>query len=221
MDKKFALHACFVFVFVVLLFHGMSAQSFRGGMKGGLTASEVSGDRSAGPNKLGWFASVFTDYPLSEYTFWHLELMYIRKGSREFNDPDDPSQGLYRDYKFSLQYVEIPVLVKMQFPVAGHGAYFTWFGGEFGLSASRVIGHSETDFDNEISEEISETRPFRPAELNLILGITIPVGELLAFSLRLDQGLTPIRDHASGKKVWYNHGQYNTAWSLGLSLTIF
>jgi len=198
------------------------AQSFRGGLMAGLTASEVSGDRSAGPNKVGWYASVFTDYPLSDFSFWHLELMYIFKGSREFNDPDDPSDGAFRDYRFSLQYVEVPVLFKIQFPVAGRLPYTSWLGAEAGLSVSRVIGHFETnDVGVEITRDMAAERPFRPAELNLILGISVPVGEMFAFNIRLNQGLTPIRDHASGKSIWYNRGQYSTAWTFGMSLTVF
>lgn len=206
----------------LLLCSAVGAQSFRGGLKAGLTASEVSGDRSGGPNKLGWFASVFTDYPVSDFSFWHLELMYIQKGSREFSDPEDPSQGFYRDYRFNLQYVEIPVLFKIHFPVARRLPYTNWLGGEAGFSVSRVIGHYETnDFGVDITGDMAADRPFRPAELNLILGFQVPLGDMFAFNFRISQGVTPVRDHASGKQVWYNRGQYNTAWALGFSMTVF
>lgn len=218
------LHITSVAMLCISLFlcAAVGAQSFRGGLKGGITASEVSGDRSGGPNKLGWFASVFTDYPVSDFSFWHLELMYIQKGSREFSDPEDPSEGIYRDYRFNLQYVEIPVLFKIHFPVARRLPYTNWLGGEAGFSLSRVIGHYETnDFGVDITSDMAAGRPFRSAELNLILGFQVPLGNMLAVSFRLNQGLTPIRDHASGKSVWYNQGQYNTAWTFGLSLTVF
>jgi hypothetical protein len=103
--------------------------------------------------------------------------------------------------------------------------YTNWLGGEIGFSVSRVIGHYETnDFGEEITNtpnDIALVRPFRPAELNLIMGFSVPLTEILAFSFRFNQGVTPVRDHASGKQVWYNHGQYNTAWLFGLSVTIF
>lgn len=225
MIKK-AIPYIFVCLAVLVVCSGrVAGQSFRGGVMAGMTASEVSGDRSGGPNKVGWYASVFTDYPVSDFSFLHLELMVIQKGSREFHNPDDPSQGAFRDYRFHLQYVEIPVLFKIQFPVARRLPYTNWLGGEMGLSVSRVIGHVETDdVGVEITNtpnDVALTRPFRPAELNLILGFSVPLGEMLAFTFRFNQGLTPIRDHASGKQVWYNRGQYNTAWTLGMSVTVF
>lgn len=217
-----------LFLLLVLVFPGCigyaSAQGFRGGLKAGLSASEVSGDGSGGLNKLGLFASIFTDYKVSDRSFWHLELMYIQKGSREFNDPDpdDPMPSPYRDYTFTLQYIEIPVLFKIDFPIMGRLRHTQYLSGEIGISVSKVIGHAETnDFGVDITDLMAEDRPFHNAELNAILGIVVPLRANFAFSARLIQGISPLRDHASGKKTWYNQGQYNTAWALGLSYTIF
>lgn len=200
-------------------------QGFGSGFRAGITASEVSGDKSGGANKLGLFAAIYTEYALSERSFWHLELLYIQKGSREFNDPedpDDPRQGPFRDYTFSLQYVEVPILYKIHFPVLGGLRLTKHLGGEIGLSFSHVVGHYETnDFGDEITQMMAETRPFRPAELNIIAGFNVPIGTNFVFNARLTQGLTPLRDHASGKQTWYNRGQYNTCWSFGLSYSIF
>lgn len=214
------------FLLLLIFLSGLSfdanGQSFRGGIKAGLTASEVSGDHSAGLNKLGWNASVFTDFPVSEYAYWHLELMYIMKGSREFNDPESPEDGIFRDYTFSLQYVEIPVLFKRDFPIMGRLQTTDHLSGELGLSVSRIIGHYETnDFGVDNTRVMAGERPFRAAELNAILGFSLPLWTGVAFNARYIQGITPVRDHASGKKVWYNRGQYNSAWAFGLSYTFF
>jgi hypothetical protein len=196
----------------------VQAQSFRGGIHAGLTASEVSGDRSGGPNKLGWFASVFTDFPVSEQSYWHLELMYTHKGSREFID----REGYFRDYTFSLRYVEVPLLYKFNFSVFGRLPYARWLSAEMGVSASSVIGHFETNDEGvNFTDEMARERPFYPVELNIILGVGVPLGETLTFQVRYNQGVTPLRDHASGRKVWYNRGQYNSVWSMGLSVTLF
>ncbi len=221
MNRLLTIWTCFLLLIVASF--PLTAQSFRGGIQAGLTASEVSGDRSGGPNKLGWFASVFTDFPVSEQSYWHLELMYIQKGSREFVDRDEPYR--YRDYTFSLRYVEVPLLYKFNFSVFGRLPYARWLSAEMGLSASSVIGHFETnDFGVEITNtpnDVALVRPFRPVELNIVLGVGVPLGETLTFQVRYNQGVTPLRDHASGRKVWYNRGQYNSVWSLGLSVTLF
>ena len=196
----------------------LDAQSFRGGIKSGLTASEVSGDRSGGPNKLGWFATVFTDYAISDQSYWHLELMYVQKGSREYVDREDR----YRDYTFALHYIEVPILYKFDFSVSGRLPYTRWLSAEMGLSASSVIGHFETnDNGDENTPMMAEERPFNTAELNAIVGVSVPVTQLLSFNFRYSQGITPLRDHASGRKTWYNRGQYSSVWLLGLSATLF
>ncbi len=216
------------FLLLVFAFPGFigdaSGQGFRGGLKAGLSASEVSGDRSGGLNKLGLFASVYTDYRVSERSYWHLELMYIQKGSREFNDPDpdDLRQSPFRDYTFALQYVEIPVMFKIDFPIMGRLRHTQYLSGEIGFSVSKVIGHAETnDFGVDITEMMADDRPFHKAEINAILGFSVPLRDNFAFNVRVIQGVSPLRDHASGRKTWYNQGQYNTAWALGLSYTIF
>lgn len=196
----------------------LEAQSFRGGIKAGFTASEVSGDRSGGPNKLGLYASVFTDYAVSSQSYWHLELMYVQKGSRAYIDREDA----YRDYTFALGYVEVPLLYKFDFSVFGRLPYARWLSAEMGFSVSSVIGHFETNDDgDENTSLMAGERPFNPAELNAIVGISVPISQLLSFNFRYSQGVTPFRDHASGRETWYNRGQYNSVWHLGLSATLF
>jgi hypothetical protein len=198
------------------------AQSFRGGFQAGLTASEVSGDRSGGPNKLGWFASVYTDISFSPYAYWQLELMYIQKGSREFNDPETPEEGVFRDYKFYLQYVEVPVLFKFDFSVFERLPYVDWLTGEIGLSFSRVVGHFETNDEGaENTDLMAMERPFRPMEMNVLLGFYFPVRDNFSVHFRYSQGVTPLRPHAGGTRTWYNRGQYNSVWSLGVAYLLF
>lgn len=198
------------------------AQRFRGGFQAGLTASEVSGDRSGGPNRLGWFASVYTDFGFSTHTYWQLELMYIQKGSREFNNPEKPEDGVFRDYRFNLQYVEIPVLFKFDFSVFERLPYANWLTGEAGLSLSRVVGHYETNDEGvENTDLMALDRPFRPFELNVLIGLYFPLRENLNVHFRYSHGVTPVRPHAGGTQTWYNRGQYNSVWSLGMSFLLF
>ena len=198
------------------------AQSFRGGFQAGLTASEVSGDLSGGPNKLGWYASVYTDISFSPYTYWQLEIMYIQKGSREFNDPETPEDGVFRDYRFNLQYVEVPVVFKFDFSVFERLPYADWLTGEIGLSVSRVVGHFETNDEGaENTDLMALERPFHAGELNILAGFYFPVRENLSVHFRYSQGVTPLRPHTGGTQTWYNRGQYNSVWSLGLAYLIF
>ncbi|MFP4468814.1 MAG: outer membrane beta-barrel protein [Bacteroidales bacterium] len=219
----------------------LSGQEFRGGIRAGLTASEVSGDDAGGPDKPGWFAAVFTNRDISEYSRLQLEVMYIQKGSRVFRDPqedrdgqqttpfffaagdngvpDSPSEG-YRDYRFTLHYVEVPLAFKFDFSPLIPLPYVDRLTGEIGLSGSTVVGHYEESEGKDITDRMADDRPFYVAELNLLAGLYYPIHEGLDFHFRFSQGVTPLRPHQSEVATqWYNRGQYNTVWSFGLSFT--
>jgi hypothetical protein len=54
-----------------------------------------------------------------------------------------------------------------------------------------------------------------------LLGFSIPISSALDFRMGYSNGLSPIRPHSGGGKVWYNLGQYNSVWSFGLAFTIW
>jgi len=221
---------------------GLSAQDFRGGFRAGLTASEVSGDDAGGPDRLGWFAAVFTNRDVSENSRIQLEVMYTQKGSRVFHDPHHDNNGQeataflavaddngvpeppvdeYRDYRLNLHYVEVPLLFKFDFSPMISLPYAERLTGEIGLSGSTVVRHYEEDKGRDITDDMADERPFYAAELSLLAGLYYPVREGLDFQLRFTQGVTPFRPHQSGATTWYNRGQYNTVWSFGVSYTFF
>jgi len=230
----------------------LNAQVFRGGMKGGLTASEVSGDDAGGPDKLGWFAAVYTNMDLRPHLRLQLELMYIQKGSRAFYDPwdedpesmnkhilsntafafDDPIEpdpSGYRDYRFYMHYVEIPLLVQFDFSPITRLPYVELMSAEFGLSGSRVVGHYEENNGMEVTDTMNTLRPFRAAELNVLAGLYLPITDGLHFHMRFSQGVTPLRTRYSKEEIVCAHAlecyrkrhQFNTVWSFGFSYTFF
>jgi hypothetical protein len=210
MLKKIIITASGIILCSIMVF----SQDFQGGISGGLTASEVSGDHLAGKNKFGWYASAFTIRKISSLSDFKLEIMYIQKGSRSV-----PSErNAYYDYVFHLEYVEIPLLYQLD------GVAFTdiipadriyLFSG-FSLSVLTRYTESNEGF----IASASPTR-FHPAELNLLLGTKIKIAHNFFFLISISQGITPIRPHISGGTLWYNRGQYNTLWSFGLSYTLW
>ncbi len=238
-------HLCKLFILSIVIFlcsSGLYAQVFRGGIQAGLTASEVSGDDAGGPDKLGWFASVFTNMDTGPYSRIQLELMYIQKGSRVYydpwdeehggnnlkEDPEEPDHDVYRDYGLYLHYVEVPLVFRFDFSPLTRLPYVEMLTGELGISGSRVVGHYEYDKgDLDISERMAEERPFRSAELNLIAGLSYPVTDGLRFNVRLTQGVTPMRTRYSKDEIVCTHAlecyrkrhQFNTVWNFGISYT--
>ncbi len=242
------------FSVLALLFSAQiaEAQMFRGGLKGGITASEVSGDHAGGPDKLGWYASVYTNRDIGAFTRFQLELMYIQKGSRAYYDPwddihgnqnngfllkedndidpdPDPDDG-YRDYRFNLHYVEIPLFFIFDFASVTQLTFVDRLSGELGLSLSTVVGHYETDDNgNDRTELMASLRPFKFGELNIIAGMQYPITDDLIVHVRFSQGITPLRTRFGRDEVvcanvlecYRKRHQFNTVWSFGLSYTMF
>ena len=197
------------------MFSGLYAQRFSGGIRGGLVASEVSGDNLAGPNKLGWYASSFTFTPVSDYASIMLEVMYIQKGSRSI--PSEKNN--FYEYQFNLQYVEIPVQYRLDISRFTETRFFESLVANVGLSASILVDSYESDDGTVVPPE--EREDFHPLELNFLLGVSYPLSSSIDFHFGFSNSLTPIRPHAGGGKVWYNRGQYNTLWTFGIAYVVW
>ncbi len=214
-DKSFKNHHIIIQLLMVVIylagFSPANGQVFRGGFKGGMVASEVSGDHLAGPNKIGVFGSAFTFLQVSQYSYLQGEVMYIQKGSRSV--PNE--QNLFFDYRFTLHYVEVPVLYIYDFSALTDIKYIDKVLIHGGLSVSVMVHHTETE--NGFSISNPDKRDFFPAELNLLLGLAYPLHQSFYFNFGFSNSLTPIRPHAGKQSTWYNYGQYNSLWTIGLS----
>ncbi|MDR4987699.1 MAG: outer membrane beta-barrel protein [Bacteroidales bacterium] len=247
------LHTLVVFVVFLACLQKVEAQMFRGGLQMGATASEVSGDDAGGADRLGWYVSVFTNRDVGAYSRVQLELMYIQKGSRVFYDPfledlnnqnktlfagffakqdndfEEPGANGYRDYRFNLHYIEVPLLFIFDFSSVTGLVYVNRVSGKFGVSASTVVGHYEESLGEDITEIMAGLRPFRAAELNLLAGLYYPLTDRISFQMRFSQGITPLRTrYAKGEvsctnalECYRKRHQFNTVWTFGLSYTMF
>jgi hypothetical protein len=137
--------------------------------------------------------------------------MYIQKGSRS---KPTKTNGFY-DYRFSLHYVEIPVLFIQDFARFTTISYIEKLSVQAGLSASFLVDHHESNSGYSITNPDREN--FHTAELNLMLGFAYPIGKSIFFNLGFSNSLTPVRPHESHVNTWNNYGQYNTLWTAGLS----
>jgi len=190
----------------------LNAQRFDGGIKAGIVASEVSGDELAGPNKLGFFAGVYTNREISEYSKFQLELSYISKGSRGI-----PSENQPRNYKLNLGYAETSLFFIHNLKKYSSQSYIQKMSAEVGLSFGVLVNYFESQDGFEI--DLSQNRPFYGYEGNIWAGFYLPINDNLNFNLRYSNSITPIRKHQSGIVVWYNWGQYHSLWTFGFEYT--
>jgi hypothetical protein len=179
------------------------AQVFHGGVKGGVGASQVSGDRLAGFDKAGLFGGLFAGISLSDHSEIHLEMLYVQKGSRQNAKPD---KGIYSSYVLRLNYIELPLM-------------YTWRGNDYfelegGLSYGYLMKNTDVEWDE--NGLLPATNPFRKYEISIQLGMNYILNDQMKVNFRLNNSLLPIREHAGGATYLLNLGQYNTLLMLGL-----
>lgn len=189
-------------IFIILFFtNEMAAQKFKGGFIGGISTSQLSGDRLEGFNKAGLLMGGFTSYSFSDKISAKLEIVYIQKGSR------NPK----KDYKhqYSLDYIEIPLLLQYKIQPKIYV--------ETGIQVGILVRQKEED----IYGEVEMARSFNKTDINLCIGLNYEFNEQWSLISRFSNTfiLTPVRNHASNTTYWYNKGQANSVLSFACQYT--
>jgi hypothetical protein len=98
-----------ILVFIILVVPtGVFAQGFGGGLYGGISTSQVTGDGIGGFNKVGGWGGAFTDYRFTPRSTLQFELSFIQKGSRQA--PTVKNNNVFILYNYNM--LEIPVLYR-------------------------------------------------------------------------------------------------------------
>ena len=191
-------------VLLILLFtNKMTAQEFKGGFIGGLSASQLSGDMLGGFNKAGLIIGGFTSHSFSEKISGKLEIVYIQKGSRN----PKISNGIHQ---YSLDYIEIPLILQYKIQPK---IYI-----ETGIQVGILVKQKEEDMYG----EVDMLRDFNKTDINLCIGLNYELNETWSLISRLSNTfiLTPVREHASNTTNGRNKGQSNTVLSFALEYTL-
>ena len=133
-------------------------QGFGGGLYGGISTSQVSGDGIGGFNKIGGWAGAFTDYRFTPRSTLQLELSFIQKGSRQA--PTVNNNGVFILYNQNM--LEIPVL-------------YRWYGIknmsiEFGLQTGILL--STKDYDERTQVDTRNSSAYPKAEFSGAAGLS-------------------------------------------------
>jgi len=199
MKIKFSL---FILLFFCCSF--LVAQDFDGGILGGLSTSEVSGDRLQGPHKAGLYLGAFVSRYFSPRSSFQMELDFIQKGSRQ--NPD--SSNNFQKYLLRLNYIEIPVHYKYDFSERGTL--------ETGLSVGALV-HSYEEANG--STEVSGAE-FNTMDLSFNIGIYYTFAEDFRINIRYSNSILAIRPHSQGQTYRWNQGQYNEVLSFVVFYTL-
>src|SRR5262245_33483316 len=152
-------------ILAVGLAPALSAQSTpaqpRFGITGGLTVAKVGGDDvNDAKLKTGFVGGGVAVFPISPAFSFQPELTFAMKGSK-FTD-----QGV--DASFKLNYIEVPALLRYQFPVQGGTKPFLLGGPAFAIETTCKISGSDQgttvtfgceDFFNQVGANV-QTKSF-------------------------------------------------------------
>ncbi len=194
---RFKIYLIFIFSITTM---ALTAQEFRGGVLGGLAASEISGDRLQGPNKAGFYLGAFVNRYISQRSSFQMELDFIQKGSRE--NPD--SANNFQSYLLRLNYVELPVHYRYDFHERGTL--------ETGLSLGVLI-HS---YEEANGYEWVSGPEFNRTDLSFNIGAFYSITERLRINVRYSNSILAVRPHSMGQTYRWNKGQYNEVLSFVL-----
>ena len=174
-----------------------SAQDFKAGLIGGLSASQVAGDALSGFDKAGIIVGGFVNCPLSTSSFAQMEIVFMQKGSKK---PYTAESGTF--YVMRLSYIEIPLLFKYKLTPK----FMLEAGPSFG-----VLVFSEEEDEYSVKEDMP---PFNAMDVSGCIGLNYSISENWIFDLRFTNSVIPIRAYESGFSfAYFDRGQYNTVLS--------
>jgi hypothetical protein len=192
-----------VFALIVFFISGFSysQQRFNGGLKAGISTSQIDGDGFLGYNKAGPLLGAFvnTGFNKNENMSLQMELMYISKGSRR---QQDLNRGVSY-MEFRLAYIEVPLLFKYT---------FSKFTGEAGLSYGTLIEHKEFD----ASGQILYPSTFKKNEFAFNAGLNYSLINKLSANIRFSYSILPVRDFFILTRGGFFGGSYNNVLAFSL-----
>lgn len=177
-----------------------NAQNFGGGVIGGLSISQLSGDQLAGYDKAGVLFGLFTNRTIGNNMLGKMELIYIQKGSK---NPEKDER-----HEYLLNYIEIPIL--LQYNIQQDLRI------EGGIQLAVLTTEKEQDTFG--TEQILR-ESFNKNDISISVGLEYKLTENIWLNSRLSNTLffTPIRKHSSNATNWYNQGQYNNVVSFSFN----
>ena len=182
----------------------ISAQNFKGGMIGGISTTQVSGDNLGGYNKAGLCIGVFTQLPISPILNIKMEMEYIEKGSRnpKMNENNIPD--------ITTSYLEIPLSLNYK--------QNEQLSIEAGIQTALLLTSKDNDIYGSVSSNIND--PFNKIDISTFIGMYYHITKSVSLNTRLGNSIFPIRGYDGEKIFLFYRGQYNTVLSFTLHYII-
>ncbi len=172
------------------------SQEFKGGFLLGPTATQVTGDKLGGYEKLGFNAGLYTQFNFDDRRSARVEMYYIQKGSRKI-----PTEFDYNKFVMSLHYVEVPFLFQYRF--------YKSLSAQGGLAFAYLFKSTEKD-QNGILNDFGRV-PFRDFDFTAQLGVMYDINKTWKVGGRMSYSFLHFRDMPPTQSgfLYHNRKQYN------------
>jgi hypothetical protein len=181
-----------VILFWIFSISNTYAQQFNSGIRLGLNANQINGDRMAGFNHIGFVGGLFTDYQFNNKWDAGFEMLFSQKGSHANHTAYERDSGLW--YKMTLNYVEVPFM-------AGY-----YISPKIKVMAGLGFGYliSATQRDS-MGSKWKATTAFKKIDFNATVGVEYFLTPKWGLFLRYTNSLLPMgsKDNAA---VFFGHG---------------
>jgi hypothetical protein len=167
------MNKVFIAISIVMISISSYAQKIQGGLNGFSNLTWLKSNVSTYSNdglKLGFSWGVFIDYQLAKNYFFSPSLQFLYGGAKLEITSDEFTQH----NKYRLNYVSLPLTIKMKTNEIG---YFTYFG-QFGIDPSfmiKAMADIQTDStftsSSYLQEDVNVKSDMFPIRLALIVGL--------------------------------------------------
>lgn len=166
-----------------------TASNFKGGVRAGFTASQISGDNLTGFHKLGAYAGLYACYPLTEKGNLKLqaEIDFTMKGSHTYVPPKVASSMIDK-YVLNIGYFEVPIMLRWRFArltIRGNSDFEFELGPMFGVNLYQR--------ERDVNGIIIGRPPFRRFEFSFLAGISYMFNEHHGVSFRYSNSILHVR----------------------------
>ena len=209
--KKLAVLLLFSSFFLISI--DSEAQSFRGGMLGGVTFSQVNGDGYSGYNQVGGTVGGFVSLPLAKSTSLCMEMKYSLLGAH--SSVKEVVEYYMNPFNLRLHYAEVPLMVRYdlsRFRVGNKSLDFIAL--EAGIGLDFLLGYRDRTADSE-----NNNAGWLFFSMTGNVGIHFQIRDHWGVGLRSMNSFTPIRLKENG--AWYGGNYYNIAIQIVMTYTIF
>lgn len=184
--------------------------NFRGGIRGGFTASQITKDGFAfqGFNKFGGYGGAFVNFPISRNGKWKIqpELNFIMKGCKHTPKTDEDGIMHGDAYRLQLMYGEMALLGKWRF----------FKGLELELGPAFNILFKNIDIEKVNGYTNLGAPPFARFEFAGIIGLNYIFFNHLGVDLRFEGSLLPVRKYRASHWIYLMGGQFNQTFCFSI-----